>query len=122
MNGTYRILCFIKKSAEAVIINNKGMGCDGVSVQVRIDDRSVLDRLQDLNENIRNQIINAADCGGCSTKCEGKKYVFAYQGKEYTKCRFICNNFRFQNIEKDDISDLMSIITNEIVCKQARSK
>ena len=122
MNGTYRILCFIKKSAEAVIINNKGMGCDGVSVQVRIDDRSVLDRLQDLNENIRNQIINAADCGGCSTKCEGKKYVFAYQGKEYTKCRFICNNFCFQNIEKDDISDLMSTITNEIVCKQARSK
>lgn len=32
MNGTYRILCFIKKSAEAVIINNKGMGCDGVRV------------------------------------------------------------------------------------------
>jgi len=63
MQGTFRILCFIKKSAESVIINNKGMGRDGVSIQVRIEDRSTLERLDCLGENIKTQILNAGDCG-----------------------------------------------------------
>lgn len=122
MKDTYRIVCFIKKSAEAVIINNKGMGRDGVSIQVRIDERSTLEGLNDFSENIRKQILNAADCGYCSSKCEGKKYIFTYQGNEYTKCRFICNNFSFQKIKNKDINDLMHIINNEILKKQTCTK
>ena len=122
MKGTYRILCFIKKSAEAVIINNKGMGRDGVSFQVRMDDRSALEKLDDFSENVKNQILNAADCSCCSSKCEGKKYIFTYQEKEYIKCRFICNNFSFHNIKSNDINDLMYIIRNEISYKQTSAK
>ena len=80
MNGTYRILCFIKKSAEAVIINNKGMGRDGVSFQVRISDRDTLEKLDSFSENVKRQILNADDYGYCSSKREGKKYIFTYRG------------------------------------------
>jgi hypothetical protein len=122
MKGTYRILCFIKKNTESVIINNKGMGRDGVSIQVRIDDRSILEKLDNFSENIKKQILNAANCGYCSSRCEGKKYVFTYQSKEYIKCRFICNNFSFQNIENNDIKDLMNIVNNEIRYNQTHTK
>lgn len=117
MKGTYRILCFVKKSAEAVIINNKGMGREGVSFQVRLDDRSVLKNLDNLSDNLKNQIIAAADCGYCSTKCDKKKYIFTYQGQEYVKCHFLCNNFIFQNLDRDGNSDLLEIIDNEIKLK-----
>ena len=122
MKGTYRILCFIKKSAEAVIINNKGMGRDGVSFQIRIDEIGIFERLNELSENIKKQILNATDCSYCSSKCEGKKYIFTYQGNEYTKCRFICNNFYFQNISNNDINDFMDIINNEILYNQTHIK
>jgi len=118
MKGTFRILCFIKKSAEAVIINNKGMGRDGVSFQVRIDDRNTLNKLDDLNENIKTQILDANGCGHCSSKCDDKRYVFTYQDKEYVKCHFLCNNFTFQNINENDIESLTSIIKNEIEYRQ----
>jgi hypothetical protein len=120
MEGTYRILCFIKKSAEAVIINNKGMGRDGMSIQVRIDDRNTLDKIDSFSQNVKNQILNAGNCGFCSSKCENKKYVFTYQDNKYIKCHFLCNNFSFQNIEKNDISGIMAIINNEIAYKQTR--
>jgi len=122
MEGTFRILCFIKKSAEAVIINNKGMGRDGLSIQVRIDDRSTLDKIDSFSQNIKNQILNAGNCGYCSSKCESKKYVFTYQENEYIKCHFLCNNFSFQNIDKDDVGGIMDIINNEIAYKQTRTK
>lgn len=122
MDGTYRILCFIKKSAESVIINNRRMGRDGVSFQVRIDNRDVLNQLGRLSKNIRDQILNAGDCGNCSPKCTGKKYTFTHQGKEYVKCRFLCNNFTFEHIEKHDIKDLVEIIAGEIAYKRTRAK
>ena len=122
MEGTFRILCFIKKSSEAVIINNKGMGRDGMSIQVRIDDRSTLDKIDSFSQNIKNQILNAGNCGYCSSKCENKKYVFTYQENTYTKCHFICNNFSFQNIDENDAGSIMDIINNEIAYKQARAK
>jgi len=122
MEGTFRILCFIKKSAEAVIINNKGMGRDGLSIQVRIDDRSILDKIDSFSQNVKNQILNAGNCGNCSTKCENKKYVFTYQENEYIKCHFLCSNFSFQNIDKNDVGSIMDIINNEIVYKQTRPK
>ncbi|MFA7672906.1 MAG: hypothetical protein WCY62_03525 [Clostridia bacterium] len=114
MQGTYRILCLIKKGTEAVIINNKGMGRDGVSFQVRFDDRSIFEKLDSLSENVRNQIINAANCGYCSTKCDNKKYIFTYQGQKYVKCRFLCNNFTFQNLNTEENNDLLDIVNNEI--------
>ena len=122
MKETYRILCFMKKSAEAVIINNKGMGRDGVSFQVRIDDRSTFERLDSFSNNIKKQILNAGDCAYCSSKCDNKKYIFTYQGNEYIKCHFLCNNFSFQNLEKNDIKDLVEIINNEIRYKLRHSK
>lgn len=60
---------FYRKSAEAVVINNRGMGYDGVSIQVRIGERSVPESLDDFTENIGNQILNAAGCGNCSSRC-----------------------------------------------------
>jgi len=122
MEGTYRILCFIKKSAETVIINNKGMGRDGVSIQVRIEDRSTLNKLSDFSENIRNQILNSANCSYCSSKCGDKKYVFTYQETKYIKCHFLCNNFNFQNLTTNDIGNLMYIVNNEITYKQSHRK
>lgn len=122
MKGTYRILCYIKKSGEAVIINNKGMGRDGVSFQVRIDDRSAFEKLDTYSNNIKKQILNAGDCAYCSSKCENKKYIFTYQGNEYIKCHFLCNNFTFQNLEKNDINYLAEIINNEIRYKLSSAK
>jgi len=122
MEGTFRILCFIKKSAEAVIINNKGMGREGMSIHVRIDDRNILNNIDSFSPNIKNQILNAGNCGNCSSKCEGKKYVFTNQNNEYIKCHFLCSNFYFQNIEQNDISCLIEIINNEIAYKQIRTK
>jgi hypothetical protein len=122
MQGTYRILCFIKKSAEAVIINNKGMGRDGVSVQVRIDDRSTFDKLDSFSENIKNQILDSTDCGYCSAKCDKKRYVFTYRENEYIKCHVFCVNFIFQNTNKNDNECLMDIINNEIAYKQTNRK
>lgn len=122
MAGTLRIMCFIKKSSEAVIINNKGMGRDGMSIQVRIEDRSILDKIGIFSQSIRNQIINAMNCRYCTTKCESRKYVFTYQGNEYTKCHFLCSNFSFQVMGENDIGDIMGIISNEIAYKQIGSK
>ena len=119
MSGTFRILCFIKKSAEAVIINNKGMGRDGVSIQVRIEDRITLDKLDSLSENIKNQILNAANCGHCSSKCN-KQYLFTYQKNTYEKCHFLCSNFSFQNMNEKDADSLMEIINNEIEYRLTR--
>ena len=84
--------------------------------------RKIFERLNELSENIRKQILNATDCSYCSSKCECKKYIFTYQGNEYTKCRFICNNFYFQNISNNDINDLMDIINNEILYNQTHTK
>ncbi len=122
MEGTCRVLCFIRNSAEAIIINNKGMGRDGVSIQVRIEDRSTLSKLDNLSENLRSQVLNSANCGHCSAKCGDKKYTFSYQDRNYVKCHFICSNFSFVNIGKSDIDSLMCIVESEIAYSQTRKK
>ncbi len=115
----YRITCFIKKSAEAVIVNTRqDLGKDGVtdgmSVQLRITDQRTLDSLDRLSEGVRRQIVGAIDCRFCSDKCEGKKYVFSYGGSEYTKCRYICSNFRITAENAADIESIMYIVRSEI--------
>ena len=96
MEGTYRILCFVKKSAEAVIINNKGMGHDSMSIQVRIENKSTFEKLNVFNDKVRNRILNANDCKYCSTKCEKNRYNFTFGGKKYVKCQYLCSNFIFK--------------------------
>lgn len=121
----YRILCFIKKSKETVIINTKkDCGRDGVVegmiIQLRIENQATFGKLDELSENIRSRIVNGGECRYCCTKCEGKRYTFTYQGKEYVKCQFICSNFRFEDINERDIASLMDIIHSEIHYKQNR--
>ena len=122
MEKTYRILCFTKKSAEAVIINNRGMGRECMSIQVRINDRDILNKIDGFNQNIKDQILNAKNCEYCSSNCEDKKYVFTYQTNEYVKCHFLCFNFFFQNMGSNDIDGIMYIINNEIAYAQTRVK
>lgn len=118
-NEYYRITCHIKKSAEAVIVNTRqDLGKDGVtdgmSVQLRITDQRTFDTLERLSEGVRRQIVGAIDCRFCSDKCTGKKYVFSYEGNEYTKCRYICSNFRLTAENTSDIESIMDIVRSEI--------
>lgn len=121
----YRILCFIKKSAEAVIINTKeDLGKEGVrddlNIQVRIVNQNTLDNLDQLSENIRKQIVGANDCRYCSEKCVGKKYVFSYNDTEYTKCQYLCSNFRMTIENDSDIESIINIIRDEITYKKPK--
>ena len=114
----FRVMCYIKKSAEAVIINTKtDLGkegvVDGMAFQLRISNTKTFEELDKLSENVRNQIVNANDCGYCSAKCEGKRHTFSYNGTDHVKCHFICSNFRFADISEIDIASIMAIIKNE---------
>lgn len=126
-NEYYRLSCFIKKSAETVIINTKqDLGKDGVidglNIQIRILNQDTLNNLDLLSENIRNQIIRANDCRYCSDKCVGKKYVFSYNDTEYTKCQYLCSNFRLTVENDNDINNIISIIKAEISYKNTKKK
>ena len=126
-NSYWRILCFIKKSAEAVIINTRNdLGKegvkDGLNLQLRIMNRASFDRLDEFTENVRDQIIGANDCRFCSAKCEGKRYVFAYAGAEYVKCQYLCSNFRFVIQTEEDIRDIAALVEDEIAFGKAKKK
>lgn len=127
LNAYYRIMCFIKKSAEAVIINTRtDIGKEGVinghNIQIRICNQNTLDNLDQLNESIRNQIINAQDCRFCSNKCVGKRYVFTYNNTEYTKCQYLCSNFRIIVDNEEDVNSVIDIIRAEISYKKPKRK
>jgi hypothetical protein len=126
-NSYCRVLCFIQKSREAVIINTKtDCGTDGVvegmNIQVRIENKNTFDKINEFNGNVCSQFLNANDCRYCSTKCEGKRYTFSFNGKDYVKCQFLCSNFRFVDIKKDDIPHIMDIINGEINFKEKKRK
>lgn len=125
-NAYYRIVCFIKKSAEAVIINTrtdwgKDGVTDGLNLQIRIACAQTLAQLDTLSESIRTQILHAGDCRFCSPKCEGQRYVFTYADTQYTKCRYLCSNFRFTLQSEADADDLIRIAAAEIACKKSKS-
>ena len=110
----YRIFCYIKKSKESVILGTRD-NRNGFIVQLRITDRTVLDRLDDLSENVRTGMLNGPDCKeSCFRKCE-TVYVFGYRGKEYRKCRALSCNFVFTNLQSEDMASLMGLIQNEII-------
>ena len=118
----YRVLCFIKKSKETVSINTK-KDCsrdvvnEGVDIKIRIEDQNTFEKLAEFTNNIRNQILNAIDCHYCSVKCKGKKYIFAFHGKEYVKCQYLGCNFRFPKIDESDIASIMIIVNAELAQK-----
>ena len=114
----YRVLCFVKKSREAVILNTKtdhgkqGVA-EGMVLQLRIENQSTFDKLDEFSEYVRGQILNGNDCSHCSTACK-KRYVFAHQGKQHQKCQYLCSNFHFANITKNDATSLVEIVNGEI--------
>ena len=109
----YRIFCYIKKSKESVILGTMD-NRKGFIVQLRITDRTVLTKLDDLSENVRNCMLNGPNCNeSCFRKCE-TVYVFNYRDKEYRKCRTLICNFIFKNLQNEDIASLMGLIRNEI--------
>jgi hypothetical protein len=115
----FRILCYIKKSTESVIINTKNdLGKSGVfeglNIQLRIENKETFNKLNKFTENIRNQILEGNNCGHCSKKCEGKRYIFKYDNKEYIKCYMLCSNFRLKINNEEDLKNLMNIIENEL--------
>jgi len=123
----FQVRLFIKKSAEHVIINTKthhgkGTITDESVIQIRISNQSTLDNLDTLSENVLNQIINGGDCGNCYPTCEGKQYRFSYQGKDYIKCRVMCNNFHFTGLAETDIPAFMTMIDNELVKSKSAKK
>lgn len=118
-NAYWRILCFIKKSAESVIVNTRtDLGkegvVDGLNLQVRIANQATLDGLSTLTEGIRRQILNGNDCRFCSAKCEGKRYVFSYVGVEYVKCQYLNSNFRLTVDDEYDLECVLGIVGREI--------
>lgn len=115
----YRVLCFIKKSKETVIINTKQDNgpagvVEGMNIQLRIENENSFTTLDDLTENIRRQILNASDCRFCSPKCDGKRYIFTYHGTEYTKCQMLCSNFRLRVTDENDINSIIKLVGLEI--------
>lgn len=118
-NEHWRLLCFIKKSAEAAIVNTRtDLGkegvADGPNVQLRLADRAALADLDALSEPVRAQIAGAGDCRFCSTKCEGKRYVFEYGGTAYTKCHMLCSNFRLTAPDPRAAADIAALVRREI--------
>ena len=122
MRGVYRLLCFIQKHKEDVIVNTNGFDFDGMSVQVRIVNPDALTRLDELSEGIRNQIINGNDCRFCWDKCDGKRYQFTYNGTDYVKCHMLCSNFRFQVENAEDADSIIKLIEREIAFAAAKRK
>ena len=113
----YRIFCYIKKSKESIILGTMDKR-KGFIVQLRITDRSVLGKLDNLSENIKNSILNGPNCKeSCFRKCE-TVYVFKHLNNEYRKCQALICNFIFNGLQKQDIVSLISIIKNEIVYSQ----
>lgn len=111
---SYRVFCYIKKSKEAMILNTEYYDDGSFLLQVRILDSSTFDKLDELSENIRNQILHAYyDCKNCG--CSEKAYVFQHEGHEYRKCRMLCGNFRLSVRNDEDIESVMDIINREIV-------
>ncbi len=110
----YRIFCFIKKSKEALIINSIGKKFGPFEIQIRIKNKTSLDKLNSYSENIRDHILNGNDCRMPHCCNCGKEYVFRYFDKAYRKCNMLCDNFYFRNLKLEDIDSIMDIVKNEI--------
>ena len=113
-NNRFRILCFVQKSTESVVINTDTWGLGGMAFQMRIFNDDSFGRLDELSENIRGQILNGRDCSFCWPKCNGKQYSFTYGETDYIKCRNFGCNFRFRVVDENDITSLTALAKREI--------
>jgi len=113
-NDRFRILSFIHKGRESVVINTDMWGFSGVAVQMRIFNNNSFERLDELTENLRSQILNSRDCGFCWSKCEGKQYSFSYGGTKYIKCQNFGCNFKFKITDENDVAGLIALTKREI--------
>ena len=109
----YKVYFYIKGSKETIILNTFFF-----HIQLRINNRSTLDKLEEYSENICNAILTAWPCKACPNN-EGLfhghgEYVFTFQGKEYRKCQMLCSNFNIHNLNESDIDSLNDIINREI--------
>lgn len=115
----YSVYFYIKGNKETIIMNTYFF-----KIQLRINNRSTFDYLNDYSENIRNAILNAEPCKACPNS-DGiftghNEYVFMHQGKEYRKCQTMCNNFKLRNLNEDDINSLIDIINREIIYSKTK--
>ena len=109
----YRVFCYIKKSKESVILGTMDKRREFI-VQLRVADRSLLDRLGDLPENVRDSMLHGPDCrGGSCRNCEAA-YRFTYDGKAYHKCHTLMCNFIYRNPQEGDIVSIIEMVGNEI--------
>jgi hypothetical protein len=112
----YRVFCFIRKNCDTVVIDAK-KDC-GINIYIRIENLNTFNKLSDFTDNIRNQILNAKECNIHTLprghECEGKRYVFSFENHKYLKCKNICSNFCFNDLNKNDFANIMDIINSEI--------
>ena len=110
----FRILCYVQKNKESVVVNTDMWGFGGLRIQMRIFNGESFERLNELSENIRSQIVNGRDCSHCWPKCDGKQYRFSYGGTEYVKCQNFGCNFRFKIADEADADNLTALTEREI--------
>ena len=115
-----RIYCYIKKSKEMLIINSKHYKCGDFGIQMRITNPTLLKKVNEYPQNIREQIIQSIPCVNC-LNC-GKEYVFTYRGAEYRKCCMLCNNFTFHQFNDEDRETILRMIYDEICFAIPRQK
>ena len=104
----YTIYFYIKKSKESIIINTIYY-----KMQLRINDRSTFEKLDDYSENVRKAIL--IDSVRSPDDDDDNSYVFTYHGTEYRLCYQLYENFKFTTITEEDIDSLMDIINREII-------
>ena len=112
-NG-YTIHFYIRKSKESIIINTIYY-----KIQLRINDWSTFEKLDDYSENVRKAILIDSVRSPDNDYDDGS-YVFTYHGTEYHLCYQLCENFKFNTITEEDIDSLMDIINREIAFKKSR--
>ena len=113
-NDRFRILCYVQKNKESVVINTDMWGFKGTAFQMRLFNNDSFQKLDELSENIRGQILNGRDCGFCWSKCDGRQYSFSYGGTEYIKCQNFGCNFRFRITDENDAASLIALTQREI--------
>lgn len=106
----YTVHFYIKKGKEAIIMNATTQNFGGI--QLRINDWSTFDKLDDYNESIRKAIL--IDSIPSENEHDDGSYIFTYHGKEYRLRYQLSANFRFHIHTNDDIDCLIDIINREI--------
>lgn len=111
----YTVHFYIRKSKESIIINTIYF-----KIQLRINDWSTFEKLDDYSENVRKAILIDSVRSPDNDYDDGS-YVFTYHGIEYRLCYQLSENFKFHTIAEEDIDSLMDIINREISFKNQKN-